>query len=139
VKNSDDAAAFATTIIRAQGRGLPTETSTPFPDLLCLAAELDTASQRAVNGLRGAPGHQRLGTPSPLIHRLQAIRGEHIVRARQRHPCEEARTSLARLDDREHVRTQHAGGHRQLALHAALWLLNTVATWWATGSRTGGT
>ena len=47
-----DYAAFATRIIRAHGRRIADGDIDSLPDLLRLAAELDTATQHAVNGLR---------------------------------------------------------------------------------------
>jgi hypothetical protein len=51
VENADYAA-FATRIIRAHGRRIADGDIDSLPDLLRLAAELDTATQHAVNGLR---------------------------------------------------------------------------------------
>jgi hypothetical protein len=47
-----DYAAFAARIIRAHGRRIADGDIDALPDLLRLAAELDTATQHAVNGLR---------------------------------------------------------------------------------------
>ena len=47
-----DYAAFAARIIRAHGRRIADGDIDSLPDLLRLAAELDTATQHAVNGLR---------------------------------------------------------------------------------------
>ena len=46
-----DYAAFATRIVRAHGRRIADGDIDSLPDLLRLAAELDTATQHAVNGL----------------------------------------------------------------------------------------
>jgi hypothetical protein len=47
-----DYAEFAARIIRAHGRRIADGNFDSLPDLLHLAAELDTATQHAVNGLR---------------------------------------------------------------------------------------
>jgi hypothetical protein len=47
-----DYAAFATRIIRAHGRRIADGDIDSLPDLLRLAAELDAATQHAVDGLR---------------------------------------------------------------------------------------
>jgi hypothetical protein len=47
-----DYAAFASRIIRAHGRRISDGDIDSLPDLLRLAAELDAATQHAVNGLR---------------------------------------------------------------------------------------
>jgi hypothetical protein len=52
VVENPDYAAFAVRIIRAHGRRIADGDIDSLPDLLQLAADLDTATQHAVNGLR---------------------------------------------------------------------------------------
>ena len=72
-------AALAARIIRAHGRRIAEGDIDALPDLLRLATELDTATQRAVDGLRafGYSGGEiagRLGTSRQAAQRRWAPR-----------------------------------------------------------------